>query len=65
VAFFIVENENSQSIAEALSIIKTWMASHSAWHPSVALIDHCLAERKAIEEVFPGQVERVEKGRIL
>ena len=50
VAEFICENEDAESIAEALRIIKSW---NSGWNPRYFMVDYSLAEINAIEEVFP------------
>ena len=50
VAEFICENEDAESIAEALRIIKSW---NIGWNPRYFLVDYSLAEINAIGEVFP------------
>ena len=50
VAEFICENENAESIAEALRIIKSW---NVGWNPIYFMVDYSLAEINAIGEVFP------------
>ena len=50
VAEFICENEDAESIAEALRIIKSW---NIGWNPIYFMVDYSLAEINAIEEVFP------------
>ena len=50
VAEFICENEDAESIAEALRIIKSW---NIGWSPRYFMVDYSLAEINAIGEVFP------------
>ncbi|ELT93261.1 hypothetical protein CAPTEDRAFT_192406, partial [Capitella teleta] len=52
VAIFLVEIECSQSITEALRMIKNWGAPEQ----TVFLIDHSLPELIALERVFPDSV---------
>ena len=50
VAEFIVEQETSQTISEALKIISSW---NSMWSPPFFMIDYSAAELNAILAVFP------------
>ena len=49
-AEFICENEDAESIAEALQIIKSW---NVGWSPSFFMVDFSTAEINAIENEFP------------
>ncbi|XP_062598701.1 uncharacterized protein LOC134260134 [Saccostrea cucullata] len=51
VATFIVETEDSVSIQEALSIIKSWNPN---WKPAYFMCDYADEEISSIESVFPG-----------
>ena len=50
VAEFICENEDAESIAEVLRIIKSW---NIGWSPRYFMVDYSLADINAIGEVFP------------
>ena len=50
VSEFIRENEDTDSIAEALSVIKGW---NHWWMPSFFMVDYSTAEINAIEKEFP------------
>lgn len=50
VASFICQNEDADSISEALSIIKSW---NTWWNPSYFMVDFSTAEINAIEQQFP------------
>ena len=50
VAEFICENENADSIAEALRILKEW---NDWWNPSYFMVDFSTAEINATEMEFP------------
>ena len=50
VAIFIVQNEDTTCIAEALRLIRDQMKLI----PPVFIIDHSLPELHALERVFPG-----------
>lgn len=49
VALFIIQNEDSNSITEALKILKVW---NSNWTPQHWMTDFCQAEINAIHDVF-------------
>jgi len=51
VAVFIVQNEQSESIAEALAVLKQWNPS---WDPRYFMVDFDTAEILALEDTFPG-----------
>ena len=51
VASFVIENENWESISEALQVIKEW---NPWWHPKEFMSDFCEAELKALNENFKG-----------
>jgi MULE transposase domain/Amyotrophic lateral sclerosis 2 chromosomal region candidate gene 8 len=51
VATFVIQHEDSSSISEALSVVKSW---NSSWTPASFMVDCCEAEMKAIEAVFTG-----------
>ncbi len=54
VAEFIVETETQLSIAEALSMIKSWMIeSGHDWMPKHFMVDYSDVEYQAIHSVFP------------
>jgi len=51
VASFVVQYEDTSSIAEALSLIQHWNPN---WCPRNWMVDFCEAEINALESVFPG-----------
>ena len=51
VATFVLENESTEAITEALNIIKRWNPSLS---PLYCMTDYCNEEINSLEEVFPG-----------
>ena len=51
VGSFIVQDETTQSITEALTIIKQW---NPQWKPSYFMTDLCEEEINSIETIFPG-----------
>ena len=51
VATFIVESEDTQSLVEALTIIKGW---NEEWDPSIFMCDYADEEINSLETVFPG-----------
>jgi hypothetical protein len=52
VAVFILGNEESSTIADALEMIRSWVGS--AREVKDAVIDHSIAEMNAIMKIFPG-----------
>lgn len=53
VASFVVQDETTESIQEALSIIKQW---NPGWRPQNFMTDLCEEEINALELIFPGTV---------
>ena len=51
VASFIVEEEKSDAIAEALAKLQEW---NPTWTPQALMMDNCAAELKAARTCFPG-----------
>ena len=51
VGSFVIENESTLSIKEALGVLLEWSPS---WSPSCFMTDNCLQEIRAIEQTFPG-----------
>ena len=51
VASFVTQFENTDSIAEALDIVKKWNPS---WKPSAFMVDCSEAEMQSIERIFTG-----------
>ena len=51
VASFVVQDETTESIQEALSIIKQW---NPEWRPQNFMTDLCEEEINALESVFSG-----------
>ena len=51
VATFVTENETTQSISEALAIIKSWNPEVC---PKYGMTDYCSEEIDAVESVFSG-----------
>jgi len=51
VATFVTQNEDSDSIAEALNIIRSWNAD---WTATSFMVDFCEAEINALNSVFAG-----------
>lgn len=54
VGFFVVQNEDSKSIAEALSVFRSWNPN---WLPQYILVDYSEAEINAINSTFQQQVK--------
>ena len=54
VASFVIQDESTDSIKEALEILKGW---NPEWQPSFCMTDFCEEEITAMEEVFPGDYE--------
>lgn len=50
VATFVLQYEDKSSIAEALTMLKSWS---DEWSPVSAMVDFSEAEIKAVESVFP------------
>lgn len=51
VASFIIQDETTDSIKEAIQIIRTW---NSEWNPRYFMTHFCEEEISAIEETFEG-----------
>ena len=51
VASFVLQDESTDSIKEALQVIKEW---NPDWRPSFFMTDFCGEEIHAVEETFPG-----------
>ena len=51
VSSFVIKSETSDSIYEALSIIKSW---NPTWNPSYFMVDFSEEEMSAIGKLFPG-----------
>ena len=56
VASFIVQDETTASITEALSILRQW---NPEWKPRHMMIDLCEEEINSIESVFPGMMHEL------
>jgi hypothetical protein len=52
VASFVIQQENADSIWEALHILRDW---NPTWSPDFFMVDFCEAEINAIERLFPGK----------
>ena len=52
-ASFIVQDETTKSITEALSVIKQW---NPQWKPRHFMTDLCEEEINSIESIFPGKL---------
>ena len=52
VASFVTQQENADSIWEALRILQGW---NPTWNPDFFMVDFCEAEINAIERTFPGK----------
>ena len=48
-ASFVVQDETTTAITEALRIIKSWDAE---WHPKCFMVDNCDEEIKSIGKIF-------------
>ena len=53
VGFFVLQAEDADSIAEALSIVRKYLDKHGIT-VKVIMTDNCKAEAEAIARVFPG-----------
>ncbi len=51
VGTFVVQNETTTAISEALQIFRDWNAE---WKPANFMVDFAVQEREAIKEVWPG-----------
>ena len=56
VAALVVQDETTESISEALSVLKEW---NPDWQPKNFMTDLCEEEINSLESVFPGTVRRV------
>ena len=54
VASFVTQQENADSIWEALHVLQDW---NPTWNPSFFMVDFCEAEINAIERLFPSKDE--------
>lgn len=52
VGTFVIQNEDTKSIKEALNLLKDW---NSEWKPANFMVDYCHAEIQALEQTFPGK----------
>ena len=50
VASFLLQDETTAAIAEALSVIKIW---NPTWEPKCFMLDNCDEEIKSIGHIFP------------
>ena len=50
-ASFVLQDESTDSIKEALQVIKDW---NPDWQPSFFMTDFCEEEIQAVEETFSG-----------
>ena len=50
VALFVVQDEATMAITEALGIIKSWAPE---WDPKCFMVDNCDEEIKSIGKIFP------------
>ena len=50
VADFVIEEENAESIKEALAIIQHW---NREWNPQYMMVDYSESEMNAIKDLFP------------
>ena len=51
VGSFAIQEETTESISEALGILKSW---NKNWNPVCFMVDNCLEEIHSIEQHFPG-----------
>ena len=51
VASFVLQDETTPAITEALSVIKIW---NPTWEPKCFMVDNCDEELKSIGHIFPG-----------
>ena len=52
VGSFAVQDETTEAISEALSVLKNW---NPRWKPKFFMVDNCEEEINAIESHFPGK----------
>ena len=55
VGSFAKQDQTTESIKEALHVLKKWIAS---WSPKMFMVDNCDEEIDAIEILFPGMLYR-------
>ena len=53
VASFVIQDESTDSIKEALQVLKQW---NPEWKPSYFMTDFCEEEMTALEETFTGEI---------
>ena len=53
VGSFVVQDETTESISEALSILREWNPN---WQPRNFMTDLCDEEINSLESIFPGTV---------
>ena len=53
VGSFAVQDETTNAISEAISILKSW--NSKTWHPKSFMVDNCEEEILAIEHNLPGK----------
>jgi len=58
VASFVSQDESTESIKEALRIVKSW---NKEWSPDYFMTDYCEEEINAVEEIFPGTIDPIKK----
>ena len=51
VASFVIQDETTSAIMEALSVVQSWNSSRN---PHLFMTDNCEEEIQAIEAIFPG-----------
>ena len=52
VGSFVIQSETTDSIYEALSVLKSW---NPKWNPSYFMVDYSEEEMSAIGKLFPGK----------
>ena len=55
VGSFAIQDETTESIKEAIHVLKKWNA---LWNPKMFMVDNCDEEIDAIEILFPGMLYR-------
>ena len=58
VGSFVIQSETTDSIYEALSVLKSW---NPKWNPSYFMVDYSEEEMSAIGKLFPGKLNRTDK----